>query len=83
MYGYDAASCLVGVTDPAGETARYWYDAAGNRLGVAGNLSRIPAAGPCREFAPTKLVVTSWCAVCAPHGGLERRRGDGARTECL
>ncbi|MFG3285304.1 polymorphic toxin-type HINT domain-containing protein [Streptomyces sp. NPDC048111] len=34
MYAYDAAGRLVGVTDPAGETARYRYDAAGNRLGV-------------------------------------------------
>ncbi|MFD3739086.1 RHS repeat-associated core domain-containing protein [Streptomyces sp. NPDC058629] len=34
MYAYDAAHRLVGVTDPAGETARYRYDQAGNRLGI-------------------------------------------------
>ncbi|MEV7090535.1 RHS repeat-associated core domain-containing protein [Streptomyces sp. NPDC093085] len=34
VYAYDAARRLVGVTDPDGETARYRYDDAGNRLGV-------------------------------------------------
>ncbi|MEU0381008.1 RHS repeat-associated core domain-containing protein [Streptomyces cyaneofuscatus] len=34
MYANDAAHRLVGVTDPAGETARYRYDQAGNRLGI-------------------------------------------------
>ena len=34
VYAYDAAGRMVGVTDPAGETARYRYDAAGNRLGI-------------------------------------------------
>ncbi|MFJ5548125.1 RHS repeat-associated core domain-containing protein [Streptomyces sp. NPDC093225] len=34
VYAYDATGRLVGVTDPAGETARYRYDAAGNRLAV-------------------------------------------------
>lgn len=34
VYAYDAADRLVGVTDPDGETARYRYDEAGNRLGV-------------------------------------------------
>ncbi|MFJ6943304.1 RHS repeat-associated core domain-containing protein [Streptomyces wuyuanensis] len=34
MYAYDAAGRLVGVMDPAGETARYRYDEAGNRLGI-------------------------------------------------
>ncbi|MFC5802176.1 RHS repeat-associated core domain-containing protein [Streptomyces formicae] len=34
VYAYDAAGRLVGVTDPVGETARYRYDEAGNRLGI-------------------------------------------------
>ncbi|MER8029580.1 RHS repeat-associated core domain-containing protein [Streptomyces bauhiniae] len=34
VYAHDAAGRLVGVTDPAGETARYRYDEAGNRLGI-------------------------------------------------
>jgi RHS repeat-associated protein len=34
VYAYDAAGRLVGVTDPAGQTARYRYDEAGNRLGI-------------------------------------------------
>ncbi|MFE6978574.1 IPT/TIG domain-containing protein [Streptomyces sp. NPDC057682] len=33
-YAYDATGRLVGVSDPDGETARYRYDEAGNRLGV-------------------------------------------------
>ncbi|WP_225642589.1 RHS repeat-associated core domain-containing protein [Streptomyces werraensis] len=34
VYAYDAAGRLVGVSDLDGETARYRYDEAGNRLGV-------------------------------------------------
>ncbi|MGW2182859.1 RHS repeat domain-containing protein [Streptomyces sp. NPDC001732] len=34
VYAYDAAGRLVGATDPGGETARYRYDEASNRLGA-------------------------------------------------
>ncbi|HEY8980776.1 MAG TPA: IPT/TIG domain-containing protein [Streptomyces sp.] len=34
VYAYDATGRLVGVTDPVGETARYRYDEAGNRVGI-------------------------------------------------
>ncbi|WP_212908495.1 RHS repeat-associated core domain-containing protein [Streptomyces sp. TS71-3] len=53
IYAYDAADRLVGVTDPAGETARYRYDEVGNRLGVdrypsskLSVLSVVPARAP-------------------------------------
>ncbi|MGW4240658.1 RHS repeat domain-containing protein [Streptomyces sp. NPDC004749] len=56
IYAYDAARRLVGVTDPDGETARYRYDEAGNRLGV----DRFPStdlssasAGPTTVSAPS------------------------------
>src|SRR4051812_22212749 len=33
-YAYDDAARLVGVTDPAGDTAAYAYDQAGNLTGI-------------------------------------------------
>ncbi|MFW3477167.1 RHS repeat-associated core domain-containing protein [Streptomyces microflavus] len=53
VYAYDAVGRMVGVTDPAGETARYRFDAAGNRLaierfssGVLSVLSAVPVRAP-------------------------------------
>lgn len=53
VYAYDALGRMVGVTDPSGETARYRFDAAGNRLaierfssGVLSVLSAVPVRAP-------------------------------------
>lgn len=67
MYAYDAAGRLVGVTDPAGETARYRYDAAGNRLGID-------------RFASSQLTVLSLVPVRAPVGATVTLSGTGFAT---
>ncbi|MFJ9032886.1 RHS repeat-associated core domain-containing protein [Streptomyces sp. NPDC102274] len=61
MYAYDAASRLVGVTDPSGETARYRYDAAGNRLGVdrfASSTLSVLSLVPVRAQAGAKVTLS-------------------------
>ncbi|MFD3483499.1 RHS repeat-associated core domain-containing protein [Streptomyces sp. NPDC058665] len=67
VYAYDAVSRLVGVTDPAGETARYRYDAAGNRLGVD-------------RFPSTDLSVLSLVPVKAAAGATVTLSGTGFST---
>ncbi|KNB53388.1 hypothetical protein AC230_01510 [Streptomyces caatingaensis] len=52
---------MVGVTDPKGETARYRYDAAGNRLGIdrygSGTLSVLSVV-PTRARVGAKVTVS-------------------------
>ncbi|WP_405434483.1 IPT/TIG domain-containing protein [Streptomyces anulatus] len=67
MYAYDAASRLVGVTAPGGQTARYRYDAAGNRLGVD-------------RFASSVLSVLSLVPVRAASGASVTLSGTGFST---
>ncbi|MFF9580303.1 RHS repeat-associated core domain-containing protein [Streptomyces rubiginosohelvolus] len=67
MYAYDAASRLVGVTAPGGQTARYRYDAAGNRLGVD-------------RFASSALSVLSLVPVRAASGASVTLSGTGFST---
>lgn len=56
VYAYDAAHRLVGVSDPAGETARYRYDQAGNRLGI----DRFPSSSlSVLSLVPVKAAVGS------------------------
>ncbi|MFZ4279140.1 RHS repeat-associated core domain-containing protein [Streptomyces rhizosphaericola] len=56
VYAYDAAHRLVGVSDPAGETARYRYDQAGNRLGI----DRFPSSSlSILSLVPVKAAVGS------------------------
>lgn len=58
---YDAAGRLVGVTDPGGETARYRYDEAGNRLGVdrfASSTLSVLSVVPVRAAAGTKITLS-------------------------
>ncbi|MFE3688053.1 polymorphic toxin-type HINT domain-containing protein [Streptomyces sp. NPDC059095] len=61
MYAYDADGRLVGVTDPVGETARYRYDATGNRLGIdrfpSTQLSALSVV-PLRAAAGTKVTLS-------------------------
>ncbi|WP_329127177.1 polymorphic toxin-type HINT domain-containing protein [Streptomyces sp. NBC_01465] len=61
VYAYDAAGRMVGVTDPAGETARYRYDATGNRLGVdrypSSQLSVLSIV-PARAAAGTRVTIS-------------------------
>ncbi|MGW7363762.1 IPT/TIG domain-containing protein [Streptomyces sp. NPDC054841] len=64
MYAYDAAGRLVGVTDPGGETARYRYDEAGNRLGID-------------RFPSTELAVLSLVPVRAQIGATVTLSGTG------
>ncbi|MFJ9432553.1 RHS repeat-associated core domain-containing protein [Streptomyces sp. NPDC101490] len=64
VYAYDAAGRLVGVTDPAGETARYRFDAAGNRLAV-------------ERFASASLSVLSMVPVRAAAGARVTLSGTG------
>src|SRR4249920_2479646 len=52
-YAYDEAGRLVGVTDPASDTAAYAYDEAGNLTGITRHpsaqvsvLSVVPSHGP-------------------------------------
>ncbi|GAA1170769.1 hypothetical protein GCM10009654_29950 [Streptomyces hebeiensis] len=68
IYAYDAARRLVGVTDPDGETARYRYDEAGNRLGVD-------------RFPSTDLSVLSLVPVRAAVGATVTLAGTGFATE--
>ncbi|MFI5769353.1 IPT/TIG domain-containing protein [Streptomyces sp. NPDC051658] len=61
MYAYDAAGRLVGVTDPGGETARYRYDEAGNRLGVdrfASSMLSVLSVVPVRAVAGAKVTLS-------------------------
>ncbi|WP_457518912.1 IPT/TIG domain-containing protein [Streptomyces sp. TE33382] len=67
VYAYDAASRLVGVTDPGGQTARYRYDAAGNRLGVD-------------RFASSDLSVLSLVPVRGASGASVTLSGTGFST---
>ncbi|MFH8692789.1 RHS repeat-associated core domain-containing protein [Streptomyces anulatus] len=67
MYAYDAAARLVGVTAPGGQTARYRYDAAGNRLGVD-------------RFASSVLSVLSLVPVRAASGASVTLSGTGFST---
>lgn len=67
VYAYDAAHRLVGVTDPAGETARYRYDEAGNRLGID-------------RFPSSKLSVLSLVPVKAAVGSEVTLSGSGFST---
>ncbi|MCL7377079.1 RHS repeat-associated core domain-containing protein [Streptomyces sp. 35G-GA-8] len=67
VYAYDAAGRLVGVTDPAGETARYRYDEAGNRLGVD-------------RFASAELSVLSLVPTRAAAGATVTLSGTGFAT---
>ncbi|MEU4920842.1 RHS repeat-associated core domain-containing protein [Streptomyces parvus] len=64
VYAHDAEGRLVGVTDPQGETARYRYDAAGNRLGVD-------------RFSSSTLSVLSMVPVRAPAGATVTLSGTG------
>ncbi|MCM2392740.1 RHS repeat-associated core domain-containing protein [Streptomyces albipurpureus] len=64
MYAYDAAGRLVGVTDPAGETARYRYDEAGNRLGID-------------RFVSSQLAVLSLVPLRAAVGAIVTLSGTG------
>ncbi|MFF7717534.1 RHS repeat-associated core domain-containing protein [Streptomyces sp. NPDC007988] len=67
VYAYDAAGRLVGVTDPAGETARYRYDESGNRLGID-------------RFSSTRLSVLSLVPLRAPAGATVTLSGTGFAT---
>ncbi|MEU8702411.1 polymorphic toxin-type HINT domain-containing protein [Streptomyces sp. NPDC048680] len=67
VYAYDAVGRLVGVTDPSGETARYRYDEAGNRLGVD-------------RFASSSLSVLSMVPVRAAAGAKVTLSGTGFST---
>ncbi|MFJ6053282.1 RHS repeat-associated core domain-containing protein [Streptomyces sp. NPDC092307] len=67
VYAHDAVGRLVGVTDPAGETARYRYDAAGNRLGID-------------RYASSALSVLSAVPVRAPAGSTLTLAGTGFST---
>ncbi|MEV5951012.1 RHS repeat-associated core domain-containing protein [Streptomyces sp. NPDC051993] len=67
MYAYDAAGRLVGLTDPAGETARYRYDPAGNRLGID-------------RFPSSQLSVLSLVPVRAAAGARVTLSGTGFST---
>ncbi|MFE9889078.1 RHS repeat-associated core domain-containing protein [Streptomyces scopuliridis] len=67
VYAYDAAGRLVGVTDRAGETARYRYDEAGNRLGVD-------------RFASGRLSVLSLVPIRAAAGATVTLSGTGFST---
>ncbi|MFB7215581.1 polymorphic toxin-type HINT domain-containing protein [Streptomyces sp. NPDC056255] len=61
VYAYDAAGRLVGVTDPGGETARYRYDEAGNRLGVdrfASSTLSVLSVVPLRAAAGAKITLS-------------------------
>ncbi|WUW19284.1 polymorphic toxin-type HINT domain-containing protein [Streptomyces sp. NBC_01463] len=64
VYAYDATGRLVGVSDPDGETARYRFDEAGNRLGVD-------------RFASSTLSVLSLVPVRAKAGGTVTLSGTG------
>ncbi|MEU5438736.1 RHS repeat-associated core domain-containing protein [Streptomyces sp. NPDC020719] len=64
MYAYDAAGRLAGVSDPVGETARYRYDAAGNRLGID-------------RFSSSQLSVLSVVPLRAPVGAKVAVSGTG------
>ncbi|MFE3522399.1 IPT/TIG domain-containing protein [Streptomyces sp. NPDC059161] len=67
VYAYDAAGRLVGLTDPAGETARYRYDPAGNRLGID-------------RFPSSQLSVLSVVPVRAAAGARVTLSGTGFST---
>ncbi|MFJ6784754.1 RHS repeat-associated core domain-containing protein [Streptomyces yangpuensis] len=67
LYAYDAAGRLAGVTDPGGETARYRYDAAGNRLAV-------------ERYPSTRLSVLSLVPVQALPGASVTLSGTGFST---
>ncbi|MFJ6438288.1 RHS repeat-associated core domain-containing protein [Streptomyces sp. NPDC091416] len=67
VYAYDAVGRLVGVTDPSGETARYRFDEAGNRLGVD-------------RYASSTLSVLSMVPVRAPAGATVTLSGTGFST---
>ncbi|MFF3425716.1 RHS repeat-associated core domain-containing protein [Streptomyces sp. NPDC002602] len=64
MYAYDAAGRLVGVSDPNGETARYRYDAAGNRMGID-------------RYATSSLSILSLVPLRAPVGATVTLSGTG------